>query len=398
MSTDVFNNLWSNPKKQYVYTDLTCSNMPSDDELSFNIRNGAGEISNNSEVLSSIDLSKISTSLESFSNSTKIVPAKSLLYVGSESRGKSYKRVVFGKILDKILNDKDWQEKIKISFEISWIREDNIPSKLVVEAQGDMEEEVIDKINRMLSEQKINVTVSLLSYDEEVYNLLSFESGKVGYDFYIDNISYYYDVDGEEEGAYYNEDDGIREFIMEESDYYYIPAYKYNNGAFKGVVVKPIYPKFNSNISSEDKTLKICHLKDRIAVYVKNKKGNYSKKILDVFGNHFDIEEYNTCLILSNDDSNKDNFDLSNLWLNDEEKEWTVIENGYKVIRNNYCGLYGYANYATVTNSWINVGDAYMVMSTNDSPNSKECNLLSPIIIYNPNDFEVKVNIMTLEE
>lgn len=395
MSTDVFNNLWSNPKKQYVYTDLTCSNMSSDDELSFNIRNGAGEISNNNEVLSSIDLSKISTSLDSFSNSTKIIPTKSLLYVGSESKGKSYKRVVFGKIIDSILDDDNWQEKIKICFNISWVREDNSPSKFIVEAQGDIEEDVIDKINRMLNEQGINVNVSLMSYDNIKYNLLSFESGKMGYDFYIDSVSYYF-VDNEE-GYYYNDSDVKKEYPMEESDYFYIPAYKYNNGAFKGIVVKPIYPKFNTDISAEEKTLKVCHLKDRIVVYVKNKDGNYSKKILDVFGNHFDVDEYNACLVLNND-GNKDKFDLSNLWLNDEDKEWSVIENGYKVVRNNYCGLYGYANYATVTNSWVNVGDVYMILATSDYPNSKECNLLSPIIIYNPNDFDVKVNIMTIEE
>ena len=395
MSTDVFNNLWSNPKKQYVYTDLTCSNMSSNDEISFNINNGAGEISNNNEVLSSIDLSKISTSLDTFSNSTKTIPAKSLLYVGSESRGKSYKRVVFGKFIDSVLKDEDWQEKVKICFEISWIKEDNSPSKFLVEAEGDIEEGVIDKINRMLSEQGINVNVTLISYDEVIYNLLSFESGKMGYDFYIDNVSYY--VSNMEEGYYYNDEDMKKEYPMEESDYFYIPAYKYNNGAFKGIVIKPNYPKYNSEVLSEEKTLKLCHLKDRIAVYVKNKSGNYSKKILDVFGNHFDVDEYNTCLVLTND-KNKDNFDLSNLWLNDEEKEWTIIENGYKVVRNNYCGLYGYANYATVTDSWINVGNVYMVMATTDSPNSKDCNLLSPIILYNPNDFEVKVNILTMEE
>jgi hypothetical protein len=397
MSTDVFNNLWSNPSKQYTYTNLSCSNASSDDELSFNIRESVGEISNNKEVLSSIDLSKISTSLDSFSNSTKIIPANSLLYIGSESTGKSYKRVVYGKFNDRLINSDSWQEKIKISFDISWVKDGNIPAKFVVEAQGSIEEEVIDVINRLLSEQGINVTASLISYNDEDNNLLCFESGKIGYDFYIGGVSYYVNNEDEDSGYYYNEEDALKEYVMEESDYFYIPAFKYNNGAFKGVVIKPVYPKYNIDIEENQKSLKLCHLKDRIAVFVKDGFGNYSKKILDVFGNHFDINEYNSCIILLNEDK-KDNYDLSNLWLNDEEKEWTVIENGYKVMRDNYCGLYGYANYATVTNSWTSFGDLYMVMASKDVPNNKDCNLINPIILYNPNNFDVKVNILTLEE
>lgn len=392
MSTDVFNNFWSNPNKQYVYTNLSCSNASSDDELSFNIRNGAGEISNNNEVLSSIDLSKISTSLDSFSNSTKIIPANSLLYIGSESTGKSYKRIVFGKFIDEVIDNEFWQENIKISFDISWVKDGNIPARYIINAQGTIDEEVIDAINRLLSEQGINVVASLLSYDEEKYNLLSFESGKMGYDFYIDCVSYYI---SSKEDEYYNEE--YKEYVMEESDYFYIPAFKYNNGAFKGIVIKPTYPKYNIELDEEQKSLKLCHLKDRIAVFVKDKCGNYSKKILDVFGNHFDVDEYNSCLILSND-KNIDNCDLSNMWLNDEEREWSVIENGYKIIRNNYCGLYGFANYATITNSWISFGDLYMVLAAKDTPNTKEYNLINPVILYNPNNFDVKVNILTLEE
>ena len=397
MSTDVFNNLWSSPSKQYVYTNLSCSNASSDDEISFNIRESVGEISNNKEVLSSIDLSKISTSLDSFSNSTKVIPANSLLYIGSESTGKSYKRVVYGKFNDRLIDSDSWQEKIKISFDISWVKEGNIPAKFVVEAQGTMEEEVIDVINRLLSEQGVNVTASLMSYEGEKSNLLCFESGKIGYDFYIGGVSYYVNNDYEDSGYYYNDEDTIKEYVMEESDYFYIPAFKYNNGAFKGVVIKPTDPKYNIDIEEEQKSLKLCHLKDRIAVFVKDKFGNYSKKILDVFGNHFDINEYNSCIILSNSEKN-DNYDLSNLWLNDENKEWTIIENGCKVMRDNYCGLYGFANYASVTDSWVSFGDLYMVMAAKDVPNNNECNLINPIILYNPNNFDVKVNILTMEE
>lgn len=396
MSTDVFNSFWNDPKKQYVYTNLTCGNTKSDDELSFNINDGNGEISNNNEVLYSLDLSTISPSLTSYTNSTKIIPAKSLLFVGSESNGKSYKKIVYGKFSEELLKNVDWQSETTIKFNICWIKDDNTPAKLLIEAKGTIEEDVVDVINKIFNENGINVVASLQSLDDKEYNLLSFDGGKEGYDFYIDNISYCI-LSEEYDEEYINNDNVYNEFLLEEVNLLYVPAYKYKNGAFKGIVVKPIYPLYNNSIDETAKSLKVCHLKDRVTLFIKNNRGEYFKKILDVYGNHFDVNEFNSCIIFK-DKNNYINDDLDDMWLNDEENEWVIIENGYKVLRNNYCGLYGYANYATINDLWINFGEVYMAIANEDDPSSSNCNLIKPIILYNPNDFDVKVNILTFEE
>ena len=395
MSTDVFNSFWNDPKKQYVYTNLTCANTKSDDELSFNINGSAGEISNNNDVLSSIDLSTISTSLSSYSTSSKIIPANSLLFIGSESFGKSYKKVVFGKFHNELLNDMDWEYYTKIKFSIKWIKNNNCPTTLLVDAQGTNEEGVIDVINDIFKENEINVDASLLSSDNISYDLISFESNKVGYDFYIDNVSYY--IECSDSGDFINEENAWHRYPMEEATQLYVPSYKYRNGAFKGIVIKPIFPLYNNDIEEEHKSLKVCHIKDRIAVFVKNNRGDYFKKCLDVYGNHFDINEFNSC-ILFKDDNYIMNDDLDDKWLNDEENDWVTIENGYNVLRNNYCGLYGYANYATANYLWNNFGDVYMILANSDEPDSNICNLITPVILYNPNNFDIKVDIVTLEE
>lgn len=393
MSTDIFNNFWSNPSKQYVYTDLTCANSKSDDELSFNISDGAGEISDNNSVLSSIDLSNISTSLSSYSNSSKVLPAKSLLYIGSESYGKSYKKIVFGKFSDSVTDNIDWQNTISVKFIISWIKNNNYPCKLLVEAQATQDQDIIEVINDIFVDNEINVVASLISLDSKEYNLLSFVGGKLGYEFYIDNVSYY--TSNVKEDDFVNE--SKYECSMEEVPALYVPAYKYRNGAFKGVVITPTYPLYNNDSIDEIKSLQLCHIKDRICVFIKNNRGDYFKKILDVYGNHFDVNEFNSC-ILFKDKNDYINDDLDDMWLNDENNDWTTIENGYKVLRNSYCGLYGYANYATSNNLWTNFGDVYMIMANNDNVDDNNSNLLTPVILYNPNEFDVKVNVLTLEE
>ena len=401
MSTDVFNSFWNDPKQQYVYTNLTCSNLSSGDEITFNIGKGVGEISDNNEVLSSIDLSKISSGLSTYSNSTKIIPANSIIYIGADKSGKSFKRIVFGKFFKELILDEEWQSYTKIVFNISWIRDDNTPTKMIVEAQGTNKKDVIDVINDMFNDYKIKVEASLMEQQEGVYNLLAFTSLKEGYDFYIDDISYYlYSdfVDDDYKGSFINDEEVIKEYPMEEYEYFYIPSYKYFNGAYKGIIIKPTYPKFNNDINEEEKSLKLCHIKDRIKVFVKNKSGDYSKKILDVYGNHFDREEFDNCIIINDNLKKHYDMDLDDSWLNDENKEWVSIENGNKVIRNTYCGLYGYANYASATNMWTTFGDVYMVIANDDYPTNSDRNLITPVILYNPNNFEVKVDILTFEK
>ena len=218
------------------------------------------------------------------------------------------------------------------------------------------------------------------------------KSPNAKYEFYIDNVVYRF-VNQDEN--YINDD--IEEYIMEESNYFYVPSYKYRNGAFKGVIIKPNYPKYNIDIEDSEKGIKVCHIKDRIGVFTKNKNYEYSKRVLDVYGNNLDRSEYENCIILC-DGKKYDEYDLDDMWLNDDSNEWVSLENGHKVIRKNYCGLYGFANYATVNDLWNNVGECYIVVASKDDITSKKCNLINPIIIYNPNNYEVKVDIMTFEE
>ena len=56
MATDLFGQYFNNPSKSYVYADMTC-NGSSADEISFNLSDSTGVISDNESMLSSIDLS-----------------------------------------------------------------------------------------------------------------------------------------------------------------------------------------------------------------------------------------------------------------------------------------------------------------------------------------------------
>lgn len=393
MGTDLFNNYYDNPQRQVVYTDLSCPGAKSASDINFSFSDGEGIIADSKDVLSSIDMSKITSDVSDWNASSETVPANSIIYLKGKSQGDSYKRIVYGKFIDEVVNYASEDDLLKINFTICYLKAANCPCSEIISVEGYSLDEIVDNINSIFNDMKINVDAKIISYDNSnENNLLSFESNKLGYDFYVDNVSYYII-------AKYIFDEHVEtcnhyiEFPMEESFAMYIPSKKYRNGAFKGLVIIPSYPKFNNNIPQNDKSLMITHLTDRVNMFYKCD-NLYKKYIFDVFGDLSLIQEYENCIIFR-DKQYYDDFDLSDLWLNDEQGDnFQFINNGMKILSNKVLGVYGYCNYATINHLWQNFGDIYSIICAPDVENSNTYNYINSAIIYNPNDFDIKLNIL----
>lgn len=57
-------------------------------------------------------------------------------------------------------------------------------------------------------------------------------------------------------------------------------------------------------------------------------------------------------------------------------------------------GLYRYMDYVTENHQWMKVGEAYMAVGKADNPQSVIHNLLSSVMIYNPNDIPVRIKYL----
>ena len=396
MATDLFNNYYNNPQKQAIYSNLVCPGAASEDEFKFTINDGVGQISNNKDVFSTIDLSKISSSLSEWENSSKIIPANSIYHITGKSYGESYKRIVYGKFYEEFI-DYIFDNEIRINFVISYLKNDNLPCTDVISVTGYSLVELVENINSKFDDLHANVDCEIISYpNNDLMELLSFQSNKLGYDFYIDNVSYYIMCDDIGDNCH----DGCEcyhEFPMEESLSLYIPAKKYRNGAYKGLLIVPTYPKYNANdITSDQKSLMITHVNDRVNMYFRNNENDlYKKYTFDVFSDLSLVAEYDNCIIFNDKTYNDDN-DLSDIWLNDDNKsEFTIVSNGLKILSNKLLGLYGYCNYATINKLWNRFGDMYCIIGATDVENTDTYNYINDAIIYNPNNFDIKVNIMT---
>ena len=197
MSTDLFGKYYNNPTKSYVYADMLC-NGASGDEISFDITDNKGTISNNENSLSSIDLSGIHVPLTQYTNDMKIIDPYGLVYVKGISQGGSFTSKAFGILSDKVLNIKDWQYRTTLVVHIKYVNE--LGNKVIkcITASGDVFDSIsfIDVTQELLDKAKIPINVTY----ENRY--LYFTSTVEAFDFWIANVElihYLGDGDIEEE-------------------------------------------------------------------------------------------------------------------------------------------------------------------------------------------------------
>lgn len=183
MATDLFGKYYNNPTKSYVYADMLC-NGASGDEISFDIVDNTGVISNNENALSSIDLSGIHVSLTQYTNDMKIIDPYGLIYVKGISQGGSFTRKAFGVISDKVLETEDWQYRTTLIAHIKYVNDFGDKVIKCITASGNILDEIsfIDVTQELLDDAKIPINVT---YEN---NYLYFTSTVEAYDFWIANI------------------------------------------------------------------------------------------------------------------------------------------------------------------------------------------------------------------
>ena len=469
MATDLFGQYYNNPTKSYLYTQMTC-NGSSADEISFDIVNGKGVISNNENDLASIDLSDVHVGLTQYTNDMKTIDPHQIIYIKGIDKGMSYTTKVYGKISDYILENENWMYEYAVVLYIKYLNSNGIKVVRGIVGCGSKETDttLIESLQDAFDAYKIPITVS----HEDGY--IKFSSTTLGYDFWMSFIELWYITNSKDTpdlaDALNNiEQDNVHGFgydnnwmkmkfngehpisngnayesFLSETDYrnlydylisnsglsdvhvsriflfedlsQYVSAYKYRNGAMKGCIIKATYPVFNAeNIKDTMHSLKLVHLTDRIADYipsVNNEFGGvpiYTRVIRDVVDSYFSQYEYDLynkwCL------DYKKHSELTD-WINPEDipfitninsnwnhsfaPEYYVLNSIYKFAsKYDAVGLYGYANYATKNNLWMNIGQFYARTAVDDDESTNSRNLIPSLIIYNPNDFPVSVNYIT---
>lgn len=182
MATDLFSKYYNNPTKSYIYTNLTC-NGASADEMSFDIINSDGVISDNENILASLGLGGIHVPLTQYTTDMRIIGPYEILYVRGINRGASYMSKSYKLCSDDPVYE-DWMYETGITFAIRCTDGKSVKRTYLIKACGDINEDLtfIDACQKEFDKFKLPINVS---YD----NLeITFTSAQLGYEFWISHI------------------------------------------------------------------------------------------------------------------------------------------------------------------------------------------------------------------
>lgn len=443
MATNLFKQYYNNPAKQYIYADINCPGSGSADDSQFSIEDGKATITDSDGNTSVVDLNDVVSGVDGFNNQSVTLQPNSVNVFRGLSMGEFNMTRCFGYISDDILNIKQWKYLSGLSFDIRYRYKGRVCSYRITacaEFPDDIETAVQKKIDAY------NIPLSIYFVD----NYIMFIAKELGFEYYIDNVDLQVDPE------YYtdNDPDVVEKYeVLTEIESMYVPAIKYKNGAFKGVVIKPVYPKYNDDaITPEMRSLKIAFVKDRIFNYeplISESDNIVYKNLVDVDIDYRNTAEYNAmkwrfphaidCDTCEDDNGTnfvewrpskphhhhhrneenqeenpRDNND-NNGWIDqqvefrDYDDEWYEPLNNTKTIFSDektitiqidpnehikrIIGIYGYASYVEANDGWLPVGSIFMDIAAEDSDYTR--NLIPSFILYNPNDYPLEAKIMT---
>ena len=182
MATDLFSKYYNNPEKSYIYSNMACKGS-SADEISFDITGGAGVISDNENVLSSLGLESVHVPLTQYTSDMRVLNPYEIMYVRGLDRGASYMSKTY-----KLYNDdpiyEDWMYESAITFAIRYTDGAAVKKVYFVKASGDIIEEktFIEVCQEIFDSQSIPINITYK--DGEI----TFTSTVLGYEFWISHI------------------------------------------------------------------------------------------------------------------------------------------------------------------------------------------------------------------
>ena len=395
MPTNLFGKYYTDPKKQYIYTNISCKNN-SNDNTNFKFSGDKGVIVNGAVELANLDISSIFEYITDWKSETRIIEPYEFVYYRGFSEGLSYQRNVFAKVPEELASDEDFEYVTGVEFTIKYYK-NACPFIKVIHGEGNLEELIkfTEAVQEELDKNEIPVTIT---YED---GAVIFTSTVLGYDFYISSdlhtnaiklISDYIDPSFGEDG------NSVYLYDFKQG---FVPPKKYRNGAFRGILLKPTYPQFNDgNILDEQRALKIAHLKNRIEfdtpVLLDGGFIVYDKQIKDVIDSYHEVGEMEKFNRWRNPDSES--------YCESPWEEWYEQPSDYnkseiKGIKSfnkneNITGLYGFINWVQRNDAWTKFGSFYSIITPKDAVDSDNKNLVDSFIVYNPNPFPVQVSSM----
>lgn len=264
MSTDLFKRYYNNPAKQYIYAGITCPGASSSSDGSFTVDDDKLTITDSDGNTTVVDLSDLNVPVTSFNSSSTVLQPNSVSVIRGVTSGESRMTRGFGRIPECAAGEKDWKYEAKVRFTVKYRKNGRI-CVVPLSVSAGYPDDIEKSVNTALAAACVPVTVYFVD------DYMMFVGNNNGFEYYVDSVNFalsddVYMDNSADEGTIVSRE--RCNALLTEMDNVYVPAVKYRNGAFRGIVLKPVYPKYNdSSISSADRSIKIAFVKDRVFTY-----------------------------------------------------------------------------------------------------------------------------------
>lgn len=274
---------------------------------------------------------------------------------------------------------------------------------------------ITDKVHACLSK------ASKRKYKTEEYKraYMIFKSDIAGYKFHIRNVKVHeyilsdeypespFDKDSEDDTRVYKEVKLVEDVCRR------VAPIRYKNGAYKGLIVKPEYPKFNADdIKASEKTILLTHIPDNLSLLGIPQKSDMSPLECEecqepsIIFDEDDEKYFDGALYYTNEEfetilqglyiGSEEPSDKSKIYVTPPTKKDTILEkDNSKLPAYNGETLVEYLKYVSLNNLWNVVGDIYIIMGQDDSDENFGKNMVRKAVISNPHPFPIKVNFIT---
>lgn len=191
----------------------------------------------------------------------------------------------------------------------------------------------------------------------------------------------------------------LRQYWLREDCSLRVPLMKYPNGAFRGIVLVPDFPK---DSEYDYCSLWVNHIRDTVRLYSPLTDGHYAPKRYAVLSNatlsYENKDKYraqsNVQLLTAIEDG-WERADGVCCHQEHTEPDDPVYMGGSRYMnKRDVIGLFRYMQHVNDEDLWNKVGEMYIVVGKDDDPQSKTRNLPTSLLIYNPNPIPVRIKYM----
>lgn len=188
---NLFKNYFNTTGISYQTTGIVCDGAANaGKDLSFSFSDSQGQITDNKNILSSIDLKDINVGLSEYGTQTKILAPNTSYLLSGNTNGPAYAAQFFNSCLSS-KEYHEWYKYVNVQFNLSHLcNYRQVTTRYETYKEVGDTTSFIDVVQKLLDKQKANIQISIekIKFQDIESEFIVFRSNQLGYEFVVTDL------------------------------------------------------------------------------------------------------------------------------------------------------------------------------------------------------------------